>query len=188
MTSSRTPGQVLQEARRKDSRDKRARVLHTLDDLLVRGEAVTFTAVAKAARVSTWLVYAPGVREHIEAARVQQASTTTSSGGTRPAGSTKSTRTDREVLRADNQRLRAQVSDLKEALHRQLGRQLDQLQTTDLTERIGELTAQNQELNNHVTRLQHEKQQLERTLTEVNDDLAAARASLRRMIRTENSR
>ncbi|MET7717821.1 DUF6262 family protein [Streptomyces sp. NPDC005407] len=187
MTSARTPGQVLQEARRKDSRDKRARVLRTVDDLLTRGEPVTFTAVAKAAGVSTWLVYAPGVREHVEAARTQQARTATTGSDPRSAGGAMSARTDLEILRADNQRLRGQVSDLKEALQRQLGRQLDQLQATDLTDRIGELTAQNQELNIQITRLHHEQRELERRLAETNDDLVAARASLRRMIRIENS-
>lgn len=164
MTSPRTPGQVLRESRRRDSRDKRARVLHTLDGLLARGEPVTFTAVAKAAGVSNWLVYAPGVREHIEAARIQQART--SGGEARSSSGVKSTRTDLEVLRADNQRLRGQVGDLKDALQCQLGRQLDQLQATDLTKRIGELTAQNQEMNSQLTQLQHEKQELERRLAE----------------------
>ncbi|MEU9167512.1 DUF6262 family protein [Streptomyces sp. NPDC048420] len=187
MTSPRTPGQVLRESRRKASRDKRARVLHTLDGLLARGEPVTFTAVAKAAGVSNWLVYAPGVREHIEAARTQQARTATRGEEPQAAGGAMSTRTDLEVLRADNQRLRGQVCDLKEALQRRLGRQLDQLQATDLTKRIGELTAQNQELNSQLTCLQHEKQELERRLAETNDELVAARASLRRMIRTENT-
>ncbi|MFJ4624551.1 DUF6262 family protein [Streptomyces sp. NPDC088812] len=99
-----------------NSRDKRARVLHTLDNLLTRGEPVTFTTVAKAAGVSTWLVYAPGVREHIESARAQQARTATTSDEPRSASGARSTRTDLEVLRADNQRLRGQVGDLKEAL------------------------------------------------------------------------
>jgi hypothetical protein len=36
--------------------------------MLRRGNSVTFTAVARAAGVSTWLVYADGVREHIERA------------------------------------------------------------------------------------------------------------------------
>ncbi|MFM9583099.1 DUF6262 family protein [Streptomyces caniscabiei] len=187
MTSPRTPGQVLRESRRKDSRDKRARVLHTLDGLLARGEPVTFTAVAKAAGVSNWLVYAPGVREHIEAARIQQARSAGGGGEARSSGGVKSTRTDLEVLRADNQRLRGQVGHLKDALQRQLGRQLDQLQATDLTKRIGQLTAENQELLSQLTQLQHEKQDLERRLVETNDDLIAARASLRRMIRTENT-
>ncbi|WP_405887265.1 hypothetical protein OG762_02325 [Streptomyces sp. NBC_01136] len=82
--------------------------------------------------------------------------------------------------------LRGQVSDLKEALQRQLGRQVDQMQSTDLTERIGELTAQNQELNSQLAQLRHEKQELERRLADTSDDLVAARASLRRMIRSEN--
>ncbi|MFE2429364.1 DUF6262 family protein [Streptomyces sp. NPDC059373] len=166
---------------------KHARALHTLDDLLTRGEPVTFTAVAKAAGVSTWLVYAPGIREHIEAARTRQARTATSSDEPRSAASAMNARTDLEVLRADNQRLRGQVRDLKAALQRQLGRQLDQLQATDLTKRIGELSDQNQELTSQLTRLQHAKQELERRLAETNDDLSAARASLRRMIRTENT-
>ncbi|MDT3727649.1 DUF6262 family protein [Streptomyces sp. DSM 41972] len=139
MTSARTPGQVLREAHRKDSRDKRARVLHTLDALLTRGDPVTFTAVAKAAGVSNWLVYAPGVREHIEAARTQQARTATRGDEPRSTGGALNTRTDLEVLRAYNQRLRGQVADLKDALQRQLGRQLDQLQATDLTQRVSEL-------------------------------------------------
>ncbi|WP_372349557.1 DUF6262 family protein [Streptomyces sp. KL116D] len=178
---------MLRESRRKDSRDKRARVLHTVDDLLTRGEPVTFTGVANAAGVSTWLVYAPGVREHIEAARTQQSRTAARGDGARSAGGAMSTRTDLEVLRADNQRLRSQVSDLKETLQRQLGRQLDQMQSTDLTERIGELTAQNQELNSQLAQLRYEKQDLERRLGDTSDDLVAARASLRRMIRSENS-
>jgi uncharacterized coiled-coil DUF342 family protein len=61
------------------------------------------------------------------------------------------------------------------------------MQSTELTERIGELTAQNQELNSQLAQLRHEKQELERRLAETNDDLVAARASLRRMIRSENS-
>ncbi|MET7354152.1 hypothetical protein [Streptomyces mirabilis] len=117
----------------------------------------------------------------------QQARTAVKGGESQSADSTVSRRTDLEVLRADNQRLRGQVSDLKGALQRQLGRQLDQLQATDLTDRIGELTAQNQELHSHLTQLQHENQELERRLAETNDDLVAARASLRRMIRVESS-
>ncbi|SCD31633.1 hypothetical protein GA0115238_10193, partial [Streptomyces sp. di50b] len=50
-----------------------------------------------------------------------------------------------------------------------------------------ELTAQNQELNSQLTRLEHENRDLERRLAETNDDLLASRASLRRMIRTENT-
>ena len=37
------------------------------------GTPITFAAVARSAKVSQWLVYADGVREYIEAARVTQA-------------------------------------------------------------------------------------------------------------------
>ncbi|MEU5200411.1 hypothetical protein AB0G86_41285 [Streptomyces scabiei] len=69
MSESRTPAQVLRDDRQKDSRTKRARVLSVVDQLIADEEPVTFTGVA---RVSHWLVYADGVREHIEAARQRQ--------------------------------------------------------------------------------------------------------------------
>ncbi|MGW5335853.1 hypothetical protein [Streptomyces bauhiniae] len=72
MSESRTPAQVLRDARQKDSRDKRARVLSVVDQLVAENEPVTFTGVARAANVSHWLVYAEGMREHIEAARHRQ--------------------------------------------------------------------------------------------------------------------
>ena len=40
--------------------------------MLEQGTPITFAAVARHARVSSWLVYAPGVREVIDAARDQQ--------------------------------------------------------------------------------------------------------------------
>ncbi|MFI6063145.1 DUF6262 family protein [Streptomyces sp. NPDC051286] len=70
--TARTPAQVLHEARQADSRDKRARVLATVADMESRHEPVTFTAVARAAGVSNWLVYATGIRERIEQARERQ--------------------------------------------------------------------------------------------------------------------
>ena len=72
MAQPRTPAQVLSEARRQSSLDKRTRTIGAVQGLLRRGEPVTFAAVARAAQVSTWLVYAEGVREHIEAARQRQ--------------------------------------------------------------------------------------------------------------------
>ncbi len=72
---SRTSGQpqVLREARRRGSLTKRQRVLAAVHEMEQRREPVTFAAVARHARVSTWLVYAEGVREHIETAIKRQA-------------------------------------------------------------------------------------------------------------------
>lgn len=64
---------ALRAARANDSQDKRQRALAALKAMETAGTPVTFPGVAKAAGVSTWLVYAPGIREHVEAARRRQA-------------------------------------------------------------------------------------------------------------------
>ena len=64
---------ALKAARAKDSQRKRQRTLASLQTLETTGAPITFTAVATAAGVSTWLVYSDGIREHIDAARHRQA-------------------------------------------------------------------------------------------------------------------
>ncbi|MEW1751596.1 hypothetical protein [Streptomyces angustmyceticus] len=44
----------------------------TIRIMLVNGEPLSCAAIARAARVSTWLVYAGGAREHIQAAIQRQ--------------------------------------------------------------------------------------------------------------------
>ncbi|MFL6119355.1 hypothetical protein, partial [Actinophytocola sp.] len=73
MTAARGRPELLRAARRQDSLTKRQRVLTALERMERDREPVTFATVARAANVSTWLVYADGVREHIDAARQRQA-------------------------------------------------------------------------------------------------------------------
>jgi hypothetical protein len=186
MSEPRTPAQVLREARRKDSRDKRGRVLTVVDQLVAAGEPVTFTGVARAANVSHWLVYADGVREHIDAARHRQTRTTTNqarAGTTAPTG----WKTERQLLQHDNRRLREDVERLTAVVRRNLGTQVDQVGAADLGARVDELTADNQRLHADLDRAQTTIADLTRQLTETQDDLAAARASIRRLIRAENT-
>ncbi|WP_411151798.1 DUF6262 family protein [Streptomyces sp. A30] len=139
MSEPRTPAQVLREARRKDSRDKRARVLSVVDQLLADNEPVTFTGVARAANVSHWLVYADGVREYIEAARLRQHRTATHAsreGATAPAG----WKAEQQLVREDNRRLREEIQRLKNAVRRSFGQQVDQFGAADLGARVDELT------------------------------------------------
>ncbi|WP_329361204.1 hypothetical protein [Streptomyces sp. NBC_01483] len=68
--AARTPAEVLAESRRNTSLLKRQRVLDTIRLMLDDGEPISFAAVARAANVSTWLVYAEGVREHVQALSV----------------------------------------------------------------------------------------------------------------------
>ena len=63
---------ALKAARAKDSNDKRRRVLQTMKAMETAGQPITAAAVATAAGVSTWLVYADGIREHLDAARTRQ--------------------------------------------------------------------------------------------------------------------
>ncbi|MEU8482310.1 DUF6262 family protein [Streptomyces sp. NPDC048641] len=186
MTVSRTPAEVLAESRRRDSRTKRQRVLSVVEQLLAQGDPVTFAAVARTAGVSNWLVCADGVREHIDKARAQQASRPArdrQSGGT---ASTASLRTDLELFRTEIRALREERDKLKAVLQRSLGQQLDQAVTKDLVARIDELTSHNHELTTQLQQVQQDNTQLQLRLEEAEDDLAAARTSLRRMIRDES--
>ncbi|MBA6433836.1 DUF6262 family protein [Streptomyces sp. GMR22] len=187
MTASRTPGDVLRETRQRDSREKRAAVRAVIDDMLRRDEPITFAAVAKAAGVSRWLVYADGVRDHIDTARRQQATRRRREKTNGSTASAASLQTDLAFTREENTRLRAEVGKLRDALRRQLGQQLGQASSADLAERIKELTTENQRL---ITRLEEhaaENARLLGELAEAEDDLAATRLSLRQMIRAQNA-
>lgn len=171
MTAPRTPTEVLKDARRRDSHQKRARVFAAVDEIKHTDTPITFALIARAAQVSTWLVYADGVRECIEAGRDFQAAQPHRQqlAGTR--ASETSLRTDLELARQDNRTLRSEIARLTNALRAQLGHH----NTTDLRTRIEELLEAKRELAD-------ENQRLQGQLTEAQDDLIAVRASLRQMI------
>jgi predicted RNase H-like nuclease (RuvC/YqgF family) len=184
MSGPRKPADVLAESRRRDSRTKRQRVLATVDQMLAQGEPVTFAAVARTAGVSNWLVYADGVREHIEQARAQQASRPAHERLTRATTSSASIRTDLELARAEIQALREERDHLKGIVQRGLGQQLEQVASKDLITRVDELTTHNHDLTARLDQVQAENNDLQRRLREAEDDVAAARSNLRRMIRS----
>lgn len=183
MTARRTPTDVLKDARRRDSHQKRARVFAAVDEIKHTDTPITFALIARAAQVSTWLVYADGVREYIEAARDYQTAQPHRQqlAGTR--ASEASLRTDLELARQDNRALRAEITRLTHALRERLGQQLDHQNTTDLRTRIEELLEENRELHNANAELADDNHRLQSQLTEAQDDLIAVRASLRQMIR-----
>lgn len=183
MTAPRTPTEVLKDARRRDSHEKRARVFAAVDEIKHTDTPITFALIARAAHVSTWLVYAAGVREYIEAARAYQAAQPHRQqlAGTR--ASEASLRTDLELARQDNRTLRSEIARLTQALREQLGQQLDHQNTGDLRRRIEELLDANRELQSVNAELAQDNHTLQDQLTETQDDLIAVRASLRQMIR-----
>jgi hypothetical protein len=101
--------------------------------------------------VSKWLVYADGVREHIEQARQQQAGRKIRDRRRGLQPSTASLQTDLALARADNARLRTERDRLKAAVQRGLGQQVNQLSAKDMAARIDELTRANLQLivNSH---------------------------------------
>ncbi|MCX5251766.1 DUF6262 family protein [Streptomyces sp. NBC_00201] len=183
--ASRTPAQVLREARRRDSRTKRARVLDAVQEMMRNGDRITFAAVARAADVSTWLTYADGVREHIESAIHQQRSTQPHPATTAQA-SPAGLRTDLALAREEIRRLRGERDQLQQTVRRHLGQQLDQLGARDLATRVQELTEANARLEANLHEATVAKSRLESHITDLEDELGAARTSLRRMIKNQS--
>lgn len=187
MSARRTPAEVLGESRRRDSQAKRGRVLAVLEEMVRSGDPVSFAAVAKAAGVSHWLVYSEGLRAHIEAARSQQDGKPRRERETGLSPSVAGLSTDLELARAETSKLRGERDQLKAALQRSLGEQLDQLSSQSLVDRVDELTQHNQQLAAATDRLQEDNEALRRRLEEAEDDLSGARTALRRMVHQKNT-
>lgn len=182
-----TPADVLRRARRTDSDRKRSAVYKTVDTMRRTGTPITFAAVANAANVSRWLVYASGVREYIETARAQQDS---DPGCVQRAGkvaSEISLRTDLELCKQDNRTLRAEVARLKNLLRRQLGEELEAQSTHTLRLRIDELSEANQRYSAENARLSHDLEVVSARAESVENELIAARGRLRQMMREQNA-
>jgi hypothetical protein len=184
---SRAPVEVLRAARQRDSAEKRRRVLTAVQDLLESGEPITFAKVARMAGVSTWLAYAPGVREHIERARTRQAARPHHQRQAGTAATSASHQTDLLLAREEIRQLRTQLAELRQGLRHDLGRQLDQLGSRDASLRVAELTRENQRLASAERQAAAENKALTARITELEDDVTAARTSLRRMIRERSS-
>ncbi|MEU9546844.1 DUF6262 family protein [Streptomyces mirabilis] len=177
---------TLAQARRRDSLDKRQRTLTALASLEQQGNKITFTAVARAAGVSTWLTYTPGIREHIECAQHRQrqaagAPTTT------PPTTSGAQRAELALAREEIRALRQDKQRLNGIIQQQLGHHLDTLDTKHFGDRVDELTHENQQLADKLQHATDDNRTLHARIAELEADLAAARTSLRRMIRAENT-
>jgi hypothetical protein len=180
---------ALKAARAKDSKLKRRQALAALEAMEASGASITFTAVANAARVSTWLVYAPGIREHIDAARSRQANdsptpTPTSSG--KHTMTAASLRTDLAIAREQIKTLRAERDKLQQRLRLQLGAEIEAPDRAHLTARVADLEAVNRRLVAERDARSIETDTAKRHVAEFEDELSAARESLRRVIKSQN--
>ncbi|WP_053079403.1 DUF6262 family protein [Mycolicibacterium obuense] len=182
----RTPADVLRQARRRDSDRKRECVIRAVDAMKRDGTPVTFAAVARAAGVSQWLVYADGMREYIEAARTEQAATPRTGQPRQGGVSAASIQTDLALVRQDNSQLRAEVTRLRRALQDRLGAELEGQGAQQLQQRIDELSEDNARLGAENASLKSELLQSCEKVKLLEDDLAAVRTSLKRMMRDGN--
>jgi chromosome segregation ATPase len=95
--------------------------------------------------------------------------------------------TDLALARAEIARLRAECGEQRRQLALALGARMDDMAKADLVARVDELARHNTDLAAALARQQSESAALKARVVELEDDLAAARTSLRRMIRTESS-
>ena len=186
-----TRTQAMLTARAKDSHDKRQRARAAIQALEAAGTPVTATAVATAAGVSTWLIYADGVREQLEAARRRQADREPGASTAAPPGrgepvSHASLRTDLAVARAEIRRLRAERDKLRARLRLQLGAEIEGPDRAELIARVASLEAASRQLAAGRDARAAEASHAQRRIRELEDELTAAREGLRRVIRQAN--
>ncbi|MGH3566659.1 MAG: DUF6262 family protein [Pseudonocardia sp.] len=185
MTGKRSPVDVLREARKRDSLAKRARVLAAVDDMKASGEPITFLGVARAAGVSNWLVYADGVREHIETARRCQHGAQRRERRSGISASAASLAVDLELTRAELKRTREERDRLKAKVQRGLGQQVEQTGSAELVARIQALTVQLGRRDAELVAARTEAAELRAELEQTQDSLGGLRASIRQMMRDQ---
>lgn len=108
--------------------------------------------------------------------------------GTSAAPTPSNLRAELETARQEIKTLRAERDRLQAALRHQLGQQLDALHASNSAVRADELAVKNQHLTQQLQQVLTENTAARARITSLEEDLAAARTSLRRMIRNENLR
>jgi hypothetical protein len=184
-----TRTRAMLAARAKASQDKRHRALAAVRALEAAGTPVTASAVATAAGVSTWLVYADGVREHVQAARRRQEQRGPGPAAPPPHGepvSQASLRTDLAVARDEIRRLRAERDKLRARLRLQLGAEIEGPDRAALIARVASLEAASRQFAAERDARAAEASHAQHRIRELEDELTAARESLRRVIRQAN--
>lgn len=187
-TTSQTRAAALKAAREKDSQDKRRRALEAIAALETAGTPITFPGVAKAAGVSTWLIYSEGIRQHVQAARRRQSEhgPVGSSVPDKQRATPASLRTDLSIAREQIRQLRTERDKLRGRLRLHLGAEIDGPDRAQLITRVAELEAANRQIVTERDARAAEADHARHHIDELQDELAAVRESLRRVIRAEN--
>ncbi|MFF7240388.1 DUF6262 family protein [Streptomyces collinus] len=183
--------QRLRAARAQDSAAKTSRALDVVRDLLTSGQRITCARVAREASVSTWFVYnQPQVRDAVQTAMHEQrdhgrpAAAVPGSKQVTPAG----LHTELALARDEIKDLKKERDRLRERVRLSLGAELDDVDRRQLVERIQHLEQQNTGLKRELSEARDHLIAVEHRLRESEDDLTAARTSLRRAMRAVPSK
>lgn len=174
----------LTEARRADSTAKREAVLASLAELTNGDETtVTIAEVARRAKVSTWFIYnSPDLRRAVHAARIPTSQTKAPSG--RTAATVQSLRTDLAIARSEISDLRSERDALAHRIQLILGKSVEQVPNEQLAERIRDQDELISKLSAQLDAERLRADRAESQLSTAQDDLVAARSTLKKMMRS----
>ncbi|MEH0544815.1 DUF6262 family protein [Streptomyces sp. B21-105] len=178
----------LRASRAKDSEDKTKRALDAVDGLLRSGLRITVAQVARDAAVSTWFVYnQPQVHQAVQDGTAAQRERVRVRDKfpvpeTRQVSST-GLRTDLALAREEIKDLKKERDRLRTRVRLSLGAELDEVDRNELIERVQQLEQRNTALSQELSEAKARITSLEGQLSRTEDDLTAARVSLRRAMR-----
>jgi Family of unknown function (DUF6262) len=174
----------LVAARQRASRDKHDHTLRTLDRLQQSGARISFTAVAREAGVSTWLVYNnPELKRAITDAMKHPPRHDEPPRPAESPTSQASLRTDLELARHEITVLRRSERKLRERLQRTLGAEIEQIDRSELVAHIADLETLVTNLRTENTGLAEANTRLTQLTTQQHDDLDTANTLLRRYMK-----
>jgi chromosome segregation ATPase len=127
--------------------------------------------------VSTWLAYADGVREHVDAAIQCQVAQPACDGRAGLTAGSGSLATDLQLAREQIELLRAERDKLRDHIRDRLGEQPGQ---------ISSKTARRADRRTHHHQASTANRKLQARVDELEENLAAARTSLRRVLKETN--
>lgn len=182
---------ALREARARDSTTKRDRALAAVRHLHSSGQRVTFAHVARHAQVSTWFTYNQhDVRSAVQTAIADQLEQGLAQAATPPRERVGAAglQTELALTRHELTQTRRERDRLRTKVQLVLGAELDEVTRHHLVQRIAQLERDHDEHLQAAREAQQTIEGLQTRLQVAQDELAAARTSLRRVIKNENRR
>ncbi|WP_155838586.1 DUF6262 family protein [Arthrobacter castelli] len=175
-------------AKRADSQRRRAAVLKTVEMQTRSGQPVTVAGVARAAGVSTWLIYnVPDLLAAVRRAMAESRGNTAGNSRTRNSGpSPASLHNEVALLNARLTKVTAERDQLKKALKARIGAQLELETPAELKTHIANLERSLKCARLNLEEAETNNDLLHDKLEESQDQLRAAQR-INKMLITENS-